>query len=608
MVLFTLATTVKETRFWQHSPYVIAHGFRYPVASFWTGTLGAPGTGSDFSPLILNLLVNFIEYFEANSISGCEATEASWYYDGNTLYIHMDHDVEWSGALIQYGLGRGFTDSRVAYVGQTRFLPLIQGSPSIEKSEDIKEYQRLKLQSLDLSLSNHGGIIDDIKDQFVIGNRGILEYVPNSAVADGVVDQSKIVKQAVYYVENSENGRAEVRLSLQDTRKLEKKVPTRTLSVSNLPFLQDSNDGKLVPLIYGPVRSMPCIPLTSTETGTTSATYRAGELLTSISAIRVKVEDTWETRTASSTDLANGTFTIPNARAAVDQGPYECQIDGVGIPVAHAPDIIVDLYSRFLGQGFTTQFYDTTAWAAASASIPACGLVIKESTDIIDIIPMIQNGVYPGFRFDITIDGRRAIVLDDRERPIDWFVSSVEVLNIEDVSVEEDGEYLFGSVDVGYSKDQTEGQHRRVVNSTYEVYAKENYQWSNSLEIDSLLTTEEDAQSMAAAKALEYKDPPKTVEVQLMGDRFFGVQVYDIMQVDTAMGRDEYYTGSFSGREFHGILVAQVVSVATALSDLVTTAILRVLDRTPTVDSYSMLRKESSLAILTMESGKILVF
>lgn len=605
MILLTLASTVRINSVSYTDSFVVGMLYSYTLADYWVDDFGAPDESvSTKKPYILNVRIDNLDYAQTTSYALCLASERSWFLDDSGIYIHLDHDVVWDGVVCQYGNGTGYSDDGIVYVDNIQYLPLVTSFPSISKAQDIQGYDKIRLLSGTVSMSNLDGRLDTLKSQSVIGNQAIVSYLSADDIVDGQASSADVVEQAQYFVQNAEYGASEDSLELQDPRYLDKIVPTRTLKDADYPYLDDSLDGQIVPLVYGACRSVVCYPVTTTQTGTTDATFRCAEFLTSISEVRVKIEDTWTVRVPSSTDLANGTFTIPNARAAVDQAPYECQADVVGIPVTNAPDIIVDLYSRFLDQPFNSTFYNTTEWTANKAGIPTVGMVIDQRKSILNIIPDIQNGCWPSFQFDIEL-GKKTIRRDDRERAIDWTVSSVEVQNIDTLRVIESSEYLFGSVTVKYDKNYTEDRYRSLTDSTYEQAVIEDYQWSNTTELETLLTNPTDAQAMLDDKALEFSAPISTIKVVLFGDRFFGVKIYEVMQIDTAMGRAEAYTGEFTGREYYGILVGQVLSVAPDFKTRTTQIELRILPRSPEIESYILLITESG-SYITSESSRVI--
>jgi hypothetical protein len=583
MLLLTLANTISFTSISPVDSFVYSQLFSFTVADWWRTTFGAPDeTEVRARPYVLNVRVDNIDYVEVSDYATCLATERSWYLSATAFFIHMDHDIFPGSVIMQYGNGIGFSDNGVAYGDDIEYLPLITQAPGISRSEDVQGYQKLRLVSGGVTLSNRGGRLDYVVESSIIGNEARLGYIDNELVVDGNFDPDDVIPQQAYFAEEAEYGQDDLTLSLQDSRKLDVVVPTRTFDTTTYPDLADNAVGKLVPLVYGACRSVPCQPVDSNTAGTLVATYRCAELLTSITQVRVKIGDTWTVVATSSQNLAAGTFTIAVGRAGTGQAPYDCQADVVGIAVTNAPDIIVDLYARFANQAFNATFFDTATWNANKASVPTCGLVIDSARTILDIIPDIQNGVYPSFRFDTVVGGtQKTITLDDKTRPVDWFVSSLDILDGNELKPKDISEFLFGSVTVQYSKEYTENESKRVTVNTYESAVKENYQWSNSTTIPTLLTNLTDATAMANAKALEFSVPIRTMPVTLMGSRYYGVKLYDIMQIDTAFGRDEYLTSDFEGREFLGVIVCQVIGLTPNYAERTCSFTLKILDRAP---------------------------
>jgi len=274
--------------------------------------------------------------------------------------------------------------------------------------------------------------------------------------------------------------------------------------------------------------------------------------------------------------------------------------------VVNAPDIIEYLYLNYENQAFNDTFYYTSEWTANKAGVPTCNLVIDKQTPILEIIPIIQNGVSPTFRFDTVVgDVRKTIRLDDKTRPVDWYVSSLDVLNIDDLKPKDNKSYLFGEVTVEYDRDYTSDVTRKVTVTDYRESVKENYQWSDTTSLPTLLTNSTDAQTMVEAKALEFSVPIRTIDFILMGQRYFGVELFDIMQVDTAMGRDEYYTGEWEGREFLGVIKVQVIGIQPDYGSLTVSFTCKILSTVALVAQPDFLVTEDGDYILT-EDGDLI--
>jgi len=608
MVLLTLARTKRLTSVSIAGPYTYAYAFSYETADYWTSVFGAPHDVVSESLTITDVFVDYLKLYGTSSLALCYDTEGSWFFDGDILFIHFDHATIPESSIIQYGVGQGFCDTGVVYISGVQYIPLLKDFPSIKRDQDIQGYDRLSLLSATASLINVNGQVDYLKDEPIIGNSALVSYADNQDVIDGMLDPSKAIPQAFYFVDGVDFGVNEVKISLQDTRDVQKKVPFNEFKVSDYPYLDDANVGKLIPLVYGRCRGLKAIPVTTKQTGTTSATYRISEVMTSVISVLVKIDDTWTARTPSSTDLATGTIVVPNAREAVDKAPYECQVEGIGISVANAPDIIVDLYDRALDQPFNDQFYDVTQWQSASAELPPCSIAIYDSEDILDIIPKIQNGVSPGFRFDITYDGRKTIKIDDRTKAVSAIIPSLHVGNVMDLTSESTADNLAGEIVVKYAKSYTSGEYYRSINTDNDVHVQEDYQLTRTIERETLLVDDTDADAMALYIANDAKDPLKTISVELLGGQYVGLEIFDVIQVDLTPGRLETYTDSFSDREYYGVTVGQIVSTEPNYSVLSNTVGLRILqDRTPYLEENIILVTDYVANFLTAESGEQLV-
>jgi hypothetical protein len=591
MLIFTFAkTTILDTSTFNYTDYfIITKYFKYDTPAWWYTTFGAPHDISVDAPsIITDIFIDGVKLFQAETYAQLIDNQGTWFYDSGTgqLSIHFDHGVTPESITIQYGKGFGFSDNGLVYIGQTLYLPFLKNVPSISRQEDIVGYNKPSYINSSITVSNEGGILDALKEEALVGNTAFLSYVDDDEIIDDHVDASKAQRLATWFIESVTWGMDEVEFSVQDTRKIDLKVPTRTFQVADYPTLSTDDAGKYVPLIYGRVRRAPCTPTNSGTTGSTDATFRVSELYTTLHTVYVKVGDTWVTRTPSSQSAATGTFTIPNARATTNDAPYECVADVTGIAVTYASDIIKDLYARFAEIPYNDLYYNLGAWAAAEILLPTCGIVISDATDIMQIINQVQNGVYPGFRFSVDVNGKRTIIADDRSKPVDRFVDSIRIFNRDMLKIDEISDYLFKSVTVAYNKEYNGGKFQRVTNDDYATDVILDFQWKNTEEIESLLNDDILASGMAAAKALEYSQPQRIAEPVFAGKEFFGIEIYDIIAFNTALDDDaEIWSGTPARRPFFGVLIAQVLSVDPNYDDKTTAMRLRVLaDREYTAD------------------------
>jgi len=327
MLTLTIARTTELTSSSYVDPFVRSFLFSWTTAAWWS-TIGGTGGPEAEDPTILDVLVNSVKYLQADDLATCTSTEATWFYDttGKQLYIHFQHSIVPEDVLVQYGRGIGYSDDDVVYIDNTEYLPLLAEVPIIDNVQDIRQYDQLAFLVANVSLSNQGGVLDALLAEPVIGNTAILAYLPESAVIDGKASSNDVQILGTFFVESLSASPQGINIALQDTRKISVQVPTATVNTTDYPNLDPNDAGTIIPLVYGSQRAIPGVKVDALATGTTDATYRVAELLTVLSSVQVKIDDTWEARTPSSTDLANGTFTIPNARAAVNKTPYDVRL------------------------------------------------------------------------------------------------------------------------------------------------------------------------------------------------------------------------------------------------------------------------------------------
>jgi len=117
MTLLTLATTETIEDFSHVDSFIVSKIFAYTVAAWWEDVGGDPATVS-FSPIILDVIYNYVKLQETEDYAQCQSVEGSWFYDaGDTqLFIHYPHGTVPEASLIQYGKGQGFCDSRLVYI------------------------------------------------------------------------------------------------------------------------------------------------------------------------------------------------------------------------------------------------------------------------------------------------------------------------------------------------------------------------------------------------------------------------------------------------------------------------------------------------------------
>jgi hypothetical protein len=118
----------------------------------------------------------------------------------------------------------------------------------------------------------------------------------------------------------------------------------------------------------------------------------------------------------------------------------------------------------------------------------------------------------------------------------------------------------------------------------------DNYQISNTTEIETLLPTQALAISTAASLAQRYSHPDQLLSCVVMGSDYFTIRIFDVCIVATQQSDDaDLYTIRTDVRDWAGTVVAQVLEVAPDYQKKTVKLLLRVLDRVYVRDDVSII-------------------
>ncbi len=549
-------------------PYVWAINFVYNTTSlYWTTAFGAPAQ-SQLSPTsVLGATVNDVIYTETSSLSDCLSLEISFYFDNlaQELYIHLDHNIDGMTARLTIGEAIGFTDTTVLDIGGVEYLPAIASIPSLSQVQDLVKYDKLALINGELVLRNVGGIVDSLTSRAVIGGTAVLSFLDDDLVSDmGEADPADLVQLAAFYVEDYKQGVNDFRVSLQDRRRSQDvSFPATRFTVASYPNLDDDVVDQPIPVVYGYQRELKAYPVNG-KAASTTVRFRAGLLLTALTTVWVKINDTWTVVSPSSPDLPNGEFSCV-AKASASDSPYECRVEATGIAVTNAPDVIKDLNLRYAGIPFTESFYDTAEWTLEAASLTTIGIVFKDVTTIFNAAQKIQGGANIPFRYEVNALGQRTIRIDDDDRMETLpGVDNVEILDADKAIAQVDTQFLAAKIRVGYKLSDESGKYLTVLDSTYSADVTAAYLTQAEVRFDTLLTNSTDATARAAFDALRFSVPSVTVQQTLRGLRYLSLRIFDVLRVALTPDAIDLDTGELEdadGREFLGVQICKVVGI-----------------------------------------------
>ncbi len=518
-----------------YRPFVYAYRFTvFTVAAYWISTFGAPDESMNDPIVIISVKQDFsINYEQKLNRDACIAQEKSFYWDNaaQTLYVHFIHMSAPYTCIMGYGTVIGYSD-RSMYIDNIYYPPLVKSVPSFAQQQDLENYEELSLINGSVTYDNHGGEMDFLIEQNVFGSTLDIYYLDDTLLTPS---RNDLKNKHSFFIEDYDISLKEVVIRIQDKRKsLDADFPNEYFNTTDYPYLNDSYDGNIIPVLYGEVFCSEAIPVDGDDTGTVD--FRQALFLTSIGTVQVLIDEVWTTKVPTATDAANGSFTLAQADGrkdgAADGQPYRCRVLGsVGFPVTYASDVIKHLNLYYLGVEYNDSNYDTTEWEAEEVSLSTIGVCFNTQTKISTAIKQIQDGANVGFRYEIN-EGLRTIRINDITRAVSFSAHYEDILNQDDLPVTTDKDYLAATLKVLYAYDYYDKKYKSYVNGDYAQTMLEEYGAQNIKELTTLLTSQSDAEDKTDWYYSMFQDIPKIVTVTLRGSDFFSVRIYDVCFLD----------------------------------------------------------------------------
>lgn len=568
MTILEIARYYTLRPFTPYAPFVVmSYPARRSTASWWTDTFGALGDDSaleiNISAIIENPNVN---YTRANSLPDCLAQSASFFWDSveQILYIHLSIDTLPSVDSFASGVTSGFTDRGVAYIDDILYKPLLKSIPSLAQQADLKEYDQMAFIAGAIELINNGGQFDDIIDDAIHGNDVFLYYM-QSDPSRFRYTRDELIQLANLYVENYTFSLSEFLIDVQDKRKS-----------MNAKLLSLDSEGKPIPILYGQIAGAKA---SVADDSGVSVTYKLAPHMTDLGTVQCLGDFGWANVSPISYDLDAGTFTVsavyarsPGNGLGEDTGSVlECRLlNPVGIANASAADVIKDMNQRILGIEYTSSNYDQVNWAIAETLLSPIGVLFTSQMEVYKAISDIQNSCNLGFRYDIGADGKRRIIFDDWTAEPIGNIFWADIKDNLTLTVKSDSTLLAAVVTAKYAHDYHADTWLTFTDDSKSEQVTTLYRQTPSMEIDTYLTSEAEAQQRAEFAAGRFSRVFATAEITLHGSQWYGLRIYDIITLELKTDRRAYF----------GRWKAQIIAVDPALDELTTKISAVLIERT----------------------------
>jgi hypothetical protein len=539
----------------------------HKTADYWINIFGAPDETISNTIFIISLIRGFTVYYSANtSLVDCIANERSFFWDSanEIFYIHYEHAQSRLTDFYEYGDVRGFSDKYSIYIDNLYYDALLQNIPSIAQQQDIINYDKLAFISGSIELTNLAGILDNLITESIIGTTVRLYYLDDSARKLDYT-RNDLINLPSLYIENYEITLLKVILYVQDLRKKQNiMIPTETFTIDDYPDINEKYIDKIIKLLYGPIQSSEAIPVDGDLGIGNDINFRQAVLLKSLGTVQVEIDDLWTTKVPIAVDLTIGTFTLAEADGRKANGtPYKCRVIGSeGIINNHASDIIKDLFYRFLQISYTNSTYNQIEWEQEEKQLEEIGILFDKQIELYEAIKQIQSTANKGFRFEIGFDNRNTIRIDDPDREESLYVPNVEIQNINELLIKSDRDLLAAIIKINYAYDYVLQKYSVLEFDDNYDEVKSNNRQIPTIEIDTNLTTESQANDRAELYADRFSEVPRFATLALMGIDYFTIRIYDVLTIELTGAMVDADTGEIiSGREFYGIYKCQVLGI-----------------------------------------------
>lgn len=550
------------------SPFVACINVaNYSIASYWKTWTGIDESKTGTLNITSFVRDSLYRYSKVDTLLDCIADEQTLYFDivNQVLYVHFEHGYNIYGNNYSYGLFFGYSNKTVFYLDNIEYLPLIQNSPKVSASQDFNGYDKLTFQNTSLDLLNIDGALDILLNLDIYGNTVNILFVNEYLLTIGNIYSGPVIPLASYFIEDYTMTMQETVLSLQDLRKsLTTKIPRNLFSDSQYTNISDDTNGKPMPFLYGQVREIPAY-VTNGKITSGNVEYRASEFLTQLSLdgkVYIQNGDVWTAVTPVSVDLANGSFVVSAANARNGQTPLKCKLVGpIGLAINYTSDIIKDINDRFLGIPFTSSNYDLDEWTREEKQLSSGGILFDKLIDSYEAFRVIQNGSIKGFRYEFNQSGKRTIRIDDFSRPVSFNISNVDILNIDEIEVNNDPQYVFGEIQVGYSKSYIDGNYQHYLDNSMIDSVRTKFKQQIRATPDTILYSKANAIQRASNDVAKYSEIRPINKFELYGREYFNIRIYDLVNIEITRGFVDLERNLINGRPFYGIKKCQVISI-----------------------------------------------
>lgn len=512
------------------------------LAYFWLTIFGCADETTEDKINILSVLVNYSDRLsKVNTIQECIGLPESYCFDADNYELYINYGPNYNPLFdtAEYLRSLGFSDSRVVYIDDIEYLPLLKEAPKITEKQDMINYDKLAMGSGSIGIDNTSGYLSFIKDLNLFSNDVAIYHLPDAVEQERT--RTELEPVCYHLIDDVSLSLLDGKITTQDIRaSLNVKLPNKELNKTDYPYLDDELVGTPIPIIIGTVSMVPCFCV-NTNNITSYVVFKIADSFTSIPGdMYVKKEDSWAPIPIVYSDPSSGTFTVLTSGVIDSEGkPKEAKIGPVtGIQITNAPDAIMHLDMIANGTPFTSSFYDLTEWNVEKSVVAPIGMYINEKTELFELIRQIQEGSSVRFRYEFNKNGLRTIRVDDYDRASIHHVNKEDIL--ENGGFYTDRETVAAYIDVRYNKNFYDGYYPSVKDESRADTVLANIRQRPTISFDTFIIDQVVAADRAADEAMKLGRVRKFCDLTLRGSQYLSLRIYDMLDIELYTNTDEW--------------------------------------------------------------------
>lgn len=312
----------------------------------WTADTGTTYY-STASYLVTDVKEDGASLTERSTLADCRSNTGSWYYDSSNsrVYVNATAGADPYTKTIQAVYQFYFSNHAVIF-NNNYYEPRIKSIPSLSLRIEEKFTGVIQLGGGTITFNNEDAYFDSISSLQWRSGMTTIRMGVDHITAMAYADYETI---GTWLNENwsINDGTFTLRLTEYKIR-IKNKIPNETYTRTDYPLMREKDIGRALQIAYGAVKDANPVC-----TDLSTRTFKlANHAIVGIDSIRVKNESSgvWEQKSAASTTLASGTFTMSSAdwsdgaEIAVD---FRGKATG-SIVMDNAADIVKDILQTYV--------------------------------------------------------------------------------------------------------------------------------------------------------------------------------------------------------------------------------------------------------------------